>query len=308
MTLDYPLWKKAVIFVVLVFGLLYSLPNVYRQDPAVQVSASRNAVLDDTIREKVQGDLERAKIAFKSIEIEDKRLLVRLVSDEKQLAASELLRNSLGENYTVALNLGSTVPGWLAGLGGKPMVLGLDLQGGVHFVLQVDQKAALQKRVDSFAEDVRATLRDNRIPYQGVEVRPGNTKVVHHSLNFFDASGTARELEKKEAQRQKKDTEQDRGPGYSVAMGIGFTPSPGQFGGLGGWAPGQRPRFLPDGYGYPLPKGSDVVLQLHYHRNGRVEKDRTSIGLYFAKKGAEVKPYKAGVVRGNFLVVPPGRE
>jgi preprotein translocase subunit SecD len=96
----------------------------------------------------------------------------------EQNKANNLLRNSLGEDYTVALNLASTVPDWLARLGGKPMVLGLDLQGGVHFVLQVDQKAALQKRIDAFAEDVRATLRDNRIAYQGVEIRPGNTIVA----------------------------------------------------------------------------------------------------------------------------------
>src|SRR5262249_33603341 len=125
-----------------------------------------------------------------------------------------------------------------------------------------------------------------------VEVRPGNKRVVHHSLNFFDLTGKARQLEQKEKDRSKGPDEKDLGPGYSVAMGIGFTPSGlGQFGGLGGWAPGQRARYLPEGYGYPLPKGSDVVLQLHYHRNGRVEKDRTSLGLYFAKKPG-VKRYK----------------
>lgn len=137
-----------------------------------------------------------------------------------------------------------------------------------------------------------------------VEVRPGNKRIVHHSLNFFDTSGKARELELKERQRVKKPDESDRGPGYSVSMGLGFIPQPGTFGGIGGWAPGQRARFLPDGYGYPLPKGADLVVQLHYHRNGRVEKDRTRIGLYFANKPG-VKPYKAGVIRGNFLVIPP---
>lgn len=138
-----------------------------------------------------------------------------------------------------------------------------------------------------------------------VEVRPGNKRVVHHSLNFFDTSGRARELEKKEKDRKKQPGEQDVGPGYAVQMGIGFTPEPGKFGGIGGWAPGQRARFLPEGYGYPLPKGSDFVLQLHYHRNGRVEKDRTAVGLYFAK-GKGVKPYKSVVLRGNFLFIPAG--
>ena len=141
-----------------------------------------------------------------------------------------------------------------------------------------------------------------------VEVRPGNTRVVHHSLNFFDASGNARALLKKEQERKKKPDEQDHGPGYSVSMGVGFTPVAGKFGGMGGWAPGQRPRYLPEGYGYPLPKGSDVVVQLHYHRNGRVEKDRTSVGLYFAKKDKEIKPFKAGVIPGLFVWIPAGAE
>jgi peroxiredoxin len=138
-----------------------------------------------------------------------------------------------------------------------------------------------------------------------VEVRPGNKRVVHHTLNFFDTSGKACEMEKAELQRKKKPGELDFGPGYAVQMGVGFLPTPGKFGGIGGWAPGQRARHLPDGYGYPLPKGSDFILQVHYHRNGRVEKDRTTVGLYFAKK-KDIKPYKAVVLRGDFLVIPAG--
>lgn len=140
-----------------------------------------------------------------------------------------------------------------------------------------------------------------------VEVRPGNKRIVHHTLNFFDTSGKAREMEQKERQRPKKANEVDRGPGYTVGMGVGFTPKAGQFGGIGGWAPGQRSRFLPEGYGWPLPRGADVVLQLHYHRNGRVESDRTSVGLYFAKNQG-TKPYRSAVIPGRFLVIPPGVE
>ncbi|HWG47723.1 MAG TPA: redoxin domain-containing protein [Gemmataceae bacterium] len=138
-----------------------------------------------------------------------------------------------------------------------------------------------------------------------VEVRPGNSRIVHHSLNFFDTSGKAREMEKQERLKDKKG--QDHGPGYSVAMGLGFTAQAGTVGGVGGWAPGQIVRHLPDGYGYFLPKKSDIILQLHYHRNGRVEKDRTSIGLYFAK-GDQTKRWKGMVIPGRFLLVPPGNE
>jgi peroxiredoxin len=141
----------------------------------------------------------------------------------------------------------------------------------------------------------------------GVEVRPGNPRILHHTLNFFDTTGQARALEKKEKDRAKKPNEQDFGPGYPSTMGIGFTPVSGKVGGVGGWAPGQRPRFLPKGYGYPLPKGSDLVVQMHYHRNGRTEADKTSIGLYFAKD-TNLKRYKSGILPGRFLVIPAGAE
>jgi peroxiredoxin len=134
------------------------------------------------------------------------------------------------------------------------------------------------------------------------EVKPGNPRVVHHTLNFIDATGQARRLEERgqEKEKDKKETDHDRGPGYSVAMGVGFFPQ----GGLGGWAPGQQPHQLPPGYGFRLPRGSDVVVQVHYHRNGRVERDRIRIGLYFAKKSEGMKPYKGGVIPGRFLAIP----
>jgi thiol-disulfide isomerase/thioredoxin len=141
-----------------------------------------------------------------------------------------------------------------------------------------------------------------------VEVRPGNKRIVHHTLNFFDTTGQARALAKKESDRAKGKDEQDRGPGYSASMGIGFVPTPGKIGGLGGWAPGQMARKLPDGYGFRLPAGSDLVVQTHYHRNGRTEKDRLTIGLYFAEAKKEIKPFKAAVVPGLFLAVPAGND
>jgi peroxiredoxin len=134
-----------------------------------------------------------------------------------------------------------------------------------------------------------------------LEVRPGNNCVVHHTLNFIDGTGQGRQLETQERDRTKGEKEADHGPGYSVAMGVGFLPQ----GNLAGWAPGQLARVLPEGTGYRLPKGSDVVIQVHYHRTGKVEKDRTSLGLYFAKKPVD-KPFKGAVVPGRFLMIPPG--
>lgn len=136
------------------------------------------------------------------------------------------------------------------------------------------------------------------------EVKPGNPSVVHHTLNYFDTTGKARKLQDAERDRKKDADEQDKGPGYSVAMGIGFLPlgegpRPGipPVGTLGGWAPGQLAPEFPQGSGILLPKEGEIILQVHYHRTGKPEKDRTRIGLYFAKKPVE-KPWNTLVVAG----------
>jgi len=177
--LEFPRWKYFLILVVLALGVLYALPNAYQKDPSVQITSNRGAAaLDEALVSRVKTELATAGVTAKSVAVEGNNLMVRLNNLEAQSKANNALRTTLGENYTVALNLASTVPNWLARIGGKPMVLGLDLQGGVHFVLQVDQKAALEKRVDAYAEDIRVTLRDARIAYQSVERRPDNSIVA----------------------------------------------------------------------------------------------------------------------------------
>lgn len=138
-----------------------------------------------------------------------------------------------------------------------------------------------------------------------VEVRPSNRSPVHHAVLCFDRHGQARKLEEKE--KELKGTRKDRGPGYQVPLALSFLPGFLPEGGLGGWAPGMMPRHLPEGTGYLLPKGADVVLQLHYHRTGRVEKDRTRVGFYFSKK-AECKRLRDVPVPGQFLYIPAGEE
>ncbi|AOY66187.1 protein translocase subunit SecD [Xanthomonas euvesicatoria pv. euvesicatoria] len=177
--LEFPRWKYFLILLVLAVSALYALPNVYQKDPSVQITASRGAQLDDALRSRIDGELKSAGITQKAITKEGDSLMVRLPSLQAQTRANDVLRQQLGENYTVALNLASTVPDWLAKLGGRPMVLGLDLVGGVHFAMQVDQKAALEKRLDGFAEDIRTTLRDARIPYRSVERRADNSIQVN---------------------------------------------------------------------------------------------------------------------------------
>ena len=169
--LEFPRWKYLVILLVLAISAIYALPNIYQKDPSVQITANRGATLDQALVDRVDGLLQDAGVAPKSVAIEGTSLLVRLDDLKAQTAASDVLRQPLGEQYMVALNLASTVPAWLDNLGAKPLVLGLDLQGGVHFVLEVDQKAALDKRMEAYAEDVRVALRDARVPYQSVERR-----------------------------------------------------------------------------------------------------------------------------------------
>ncbi|PPT21936.1 protein translocase subunit SecD [Xanthomonas arboricola] len=173
--LEFPRWKYFLILLVLAVSALYALPNIYQKDPSVQITASRGAQLDDALRSRIDADLKAAGITPKAVTREGDSLMVRLPNLQAQTRANDVLRQQLGENYTVALNLASTVPDWLAKLGGRPMVLGLDLVGGVHFAMQVDQKAALEKRLDGFAEDIRTTLRDGRIAYRSVERRGDNS-------------------------------------------------------------------------------------------------------------------------------------
>ncbi|MBB3833203.1 preprotein translocase subunit SecD [Xanthomonas arboricola] len=173
--LEFPRWKYFLILLVLAVSALYALPNIYQKDPSVQITASRGAQLDDALRSRIDAELKTAGITPKAVTKEGESLMVRLPNLQAQTRANDVLRQQLGENYTVALNLASTVPEWLAKLGGRPMVLGLDLVGGVHFAMQVDQKAAVEKRIDGFAEDIRTTLRDGRIAYRSVERRGDNS-------------------------------------------------------------------------------------------------------------------------------------
>ncbi len=178
--LEFPRWKYIVILLVVVLSVFYALPNIYPQDPSVQITPNRGSAIDAALRQRVDGALRGVGVTAKELEDQDgKSLLVRLPSLDAQTKANDALRTTLGEDYVVALNLASTVPDWLSRFGARPMVQGLDLQGGVHFELQVDQKAALDKRVDAYVEDARVTLRDNRIRYQGVERRADNSIVVN---------------------------------------------------------------------------------------------------------------------------------
>ncbi len=177
--LEYSRFKYFVILFVVLLSALYALPNIYPQDPSVQVTANRGYEVDAKLKAKVEAELRKAGVVPKAVELsKGGELLVRLPGVDAQTKANDALNAAIGDHYVVALNLASTVPGWLDAIGARRMLMGLDLQGGVHFLMQVDQKAAIDKRMDAYAEDVRVLLRDNRVRYESVERKPDNSIVA----------------------------------------------------------------------------------------------------------------------------------
>jgi preprotein translocase subunit SecD len=174
----YPLWKYILIGVTLAIGLLYTIPNFFGEVPAVQVSPVRATLKsDDALRVRVSEILQKAGITPDGIFLDTTGVKARFEETETQYRARDVLQKALGDDYVVALNLLSRNPAWLEVIGAKPMYLGLDLRGGVHFLLQVDMKAALTKKMESYANDIRTTLRDKRIQYSGVS-REGQSLTV----------------------------------------------------------------------------------------------------------------------------------
>ena len=177
--LEYSRWKYVLILLVLVLSVFYALPNAFPQDPAVQVTANRGSKVDAAMQQRAEAALKKASVPFKSSEIEgDGNLLLRTIDDDAQSRAAEVIRSELGSGYVVALNQASTLPRWMQSLGAKSMSLGLDLRGGVYFLMQVDRQAALSKRFEATAEDMRVLLRENNIRYNSVEPVAGNSVVA----------------------------------------------------------------------------------------------------------------------------------
>ena len=170
---QYPAWKYSLIAFVIAIGALYALPNLYGEDPALQITSSRGFQIPVELSAEIDNALTDAQLAYKSSEQIGNKLLYRFSSPDEQLQAADTLREGLGDQYVVALNLAHATPNWLRALGGKPMTLGLDLQGGVHFLMQVDMETARSQQLDRFVDDIRSALRDERIRYITVR-REGN--------------------------------------------------------------------------------------------------------------------------------------
>ncbi len=165
----YPTWKYILVAVVVIIGLLYTIPNFYGESPAVQVSPAKSTLkADNDLLKKVEATLQLADIKFNGIYLDASGVKVRFDSPDDQIKAKDKLIANLGKDYSVALNLLSQTPNWLLAIGAKPMYLGLDLRGGVHFLLQVDMKAALDKAAESSVGDFRTVLRREKINYFGI--------------------------------------------------------------------------------------------------------------------------------------------
>ncbi|MDX2314797.1 MAG: protein translocase subunit SecD [Gammaproteobacteria bacterium] len=168
---QYPTWKYLLIVAVLAIGLFFALPNLYGSNPAVQVKADRDAPIDEILEGRVVGGLISQGLEPLRVERTDNGLLLRFTDENIQLKAREQIANELGSQYVVALNLAPATPAWLERLGALPMYLGLDLRGGVHFLMQVDMEGAVRQAEQRYAADLRQMLREEKIRYAGISRR-----------------------------------------------------------------------------------------------------------------------------------------
>ncbi|MER0205042.1 MAG: protein translocase subunit SecD [Nitrosomonas sp.] len=190
----YALWQYLIIAVSLLLGLLYTLPNFYGESPAVQISPLRTSASTDTaLLQRVEDALKQANLGTDGMLLEEGSIKVRFADTETQIKAKDLLESALGNDYITALNLLPNSPQWLTDLGALPMYLGLDLRGGVHFMLAVDMEGAHEKSLDRYSADIRGKLREQKISYAGLEKQAKKL-----TLKFRDAeSRTKAEAELK---------------------------------------------------------------------------------------------------------------
>ena len=183
----YPLWKYLLIGMALVIAFIYTLPNFFGDVPAVQVMPVRTTEkVDVVLLQRVEAALKTAGIATEGVSLDPRGVKARFADTDTQIKAKDALQASFGNSYTVALNLLSASPSWLTALGALPMNLGLDLRGGVHFLLQVDMPKALDKAAERYQGDIRTLLREKKVRYTGIE-REGD----HVNMRFRDAEQLA---------------------------------------------------------------------------------------------------------------------
>ena len=163
----YPLWKNLLLIVIAVIGLVYAIPNLFGEDPVLQIS-SQASVAPQELEVHARQLLDAAKIKYRNMSMSDEGLEVRFASTDTQLLARDVIKNGLGSQYTVALNLAPSTPAWLRVLHAEPMKQGLDLRGGVHFLLEVDIDSVINRRYEGMTKNIGQDLRESGVRYAGI--------------------------------------------------------------------------------------------------------------------------------------------
>jgi len=206
----YPLWKYLLILLVVSLGAIYALPNLYAPDPAIQVSGqSSGTIIDDPVMDKVTTALKESGIEYFGEEASGENGLIRLKDREQQLPAKRVIQTALGGDYIVALNLAPTTPEWLANLGASPMKLGLDLSGGVHFLLEVNTEKAVAKRMETMVREVRSSMREERLRYKSVKLV--NKKTIVSSFNSQEERDTGSSILRKNFREVSRQLSEENG-------------------------------------------------------------------------------------------------
>lgn len=218
----YPLWKYLLILIIVVLGLLYSAPNLYKPDPAIQISGeSSSMVIDQAILNRATQALKDANIDyFDETATGDGPALIRVNSLEEQRKAKAAVQRVLGDRYVVALNQASNTPPWLEGLGAQPMKLGLDLSGGVHFLMEVDTPSAIAKRLETMVDEIKSKWREDSIRYEGRVTISDNNMVEARFPNAEELSKAASIIRREYPQMLREDLQKDDGKYYlQLTMG-----------------------------------------------------------------------------------------
>ena len=193
----YPAWKNILVVAVIVFGTLLALPNIYGEDPALQIAPEKREPMGELGLNQAKGFLDEAGVEFLAAHLEQDRVVVRFADKDIQIQAAAVLGEQFGDNYVVALTMEPRTPDWLRELGLQPMSLGLDLRGGVYFLYEVDLQGTISQTLERYRSDFRALLRDEKIPYRSIEVsgdrinltlrNPDDLDTVNGLLRAYDA-------------------------------------------------------------------------------------------------------------------------
>jgi preprotein translocase subunit SecD len=213
---QYPAWKYLLLIFVLVVGVIYALPNLYGADPALQISGSRNNVVDEAVSTRLTNALEAAAIPVKKVELVPGKLLLRFKDTETQLKAVDYVKSELGTGYVVALNLAPAIPAWLEKFNALPMYLGLDLRGGVYFLMEVDTAASVKQAIQRYGGTLRTLLREEKIRYASLREEDAGVRIMLR--NEADREQSRDLLDKEYPSLLVEDIDDAKNPGLLVKI------------------------------------------------------------------------------------------